>query len=102
MTLLIVWHANRVGMRSEAEFAITGIVQARSGKVVPCQSTTLHIGLHTFPTHLQCISEALPHTLTHCVSDSACYTTPHCPLHPCLHTCCLRLFVCLFVYLCHQ
>src|SRR5258708_13680826 len=52
--------------------------------------------------HLQCISKALLCTLTHCVSDSACYTTPHRPLHPRLHTCHLRLFVCLFVYLCHQ
>src|SRR5258707_8545488 len=50
---------------------------------------------------LQCISEALLHTLMHCVSDSTCYTTPHCPLHLHLHMCCLRLFVCLFVYLCH-
>src|SRR5260221_5550954 len=58
---------------------------------------TLHIELHTFPTHLQCISEALPHTLTHCISDSACYTTLHCPLHLRLCTCCLCLFVCLFV-----
>src|SRR5258706_9857410 len=38
----------------------------------------------------------------HCVSDSTCYATPHCPLHLCLCTCCLCLFVCLFVYLCHQ
>src|SRR5260370_32228147 len=58
---------------------------------------TLHIKLHAFLTHLQCISEALLHTLMHCILDSACYTTPHCPLHPCLHTCCLHLFVCLFV-----
>src|SRR6266436_9690466 len=62
---------------------------------------TLCIGLRTFPTHLQCISEALPCTLTHCISDSTCYATLHCPLHPCLHTCRLHLFVCLFVYLCH-
>src|SRR5258708_38131161 len=62
---------------------------------------TLHIRLRTFLTHLQCISKALPHTLTHCVSDSACYTTPHHPLHLCLHMCRLCLFVCLFVYLCH-
>src|SRR5258708_4907251 len=48
--------------------------------------------------HLQCISEALLHTLTHCISDSACYATPHCPLHLCLHTCRLRLFVCLFTF----
>src|SRR5258707_14750934 len=38
-----------------------------------CQSMTLHIELCTFLMHLQCISEALLHTLTHCVSDSACY-----------------------------
>src|SRR5258707_8030936 len=63
---------------------------------------TLHIRLHTFPMHLQCISKALPHTLMHCILDSACYTTPHHPLHLHLHMCCLRLFVCLFVYLCHQ
>src|SRR5260221_8904995 len=50
---------------------------------------TLHIELHTFPMHLQCIS------------DSTCYTTPHCPLHLCLCMCRLHLFVCLFVYLCH-
>src|SRR5258707_7074108 len=62
---------------------------------------TLHIRLHAFLTHLQCISEALPCTLTHCILDSACYATPHCPLHLCLHTCRLCLFVCLFVYLCH-
>src|SRR5260221_679313 len=59
---------------------------------------TLCIGLHTFLMHLQSISEALPCTLMHCVLDSACYATPHCPLHPCLHTCCLHLlFVCLSV-----
>src|SRR5258707_4525202 len=63
-----------------------------------CQSTTLCIELCTFPMHLQCISEALPHTLTHCISDSACYTTLHCPLHPHLHTCRLHLFVCLFTF----
>src|SRR5258708_40059989 len=51
--------------------------------------------------HLQCISEALPCTLMHCVSDSTCYATPHCPLHLHLHTCHLCLFVCLFVYLCY-
>ncbi len=50
-----------------------------------CQSMTLHIELHTFPMHLQCIS------------DSACYTTPHCPLHLCLCMCHPHLFVCLFV-----
>src|SRR5258707_13225270 len=60
---------------------------------------TLHIRLRAFPTHLQCISEALLHTLTHCISDCACYATPHCPLHPCLHTCHPCLFVCLFVCL---
>src|SRR5260370_1001843 len=69
------------------------------GKPPPhCQSTTLHIELCTFPTHIQCISEALPCTLMHCVSDSACYTTLHCPLHLCLHMCCLHLFVCLFTF----
>src|SRR5258708_35956206 len=47
--------------------------------------------------HLQCISKALPHTLTHCVSDSACYATLHPSLHLCLHMCCPHLFVCLFV-----
>src|SRR5258707_44679 len=47
--------------------------------------------------HLQSISEALPHTLMHCVLDSTCYTTPHCPLHLHLCTCCPHLFVCLFV-----
>src|SRR5258708_4042325 len=60
---------------------------------------TLHIKLHTFPMHLQCISEALLHTLTHCISDSTCYATPHHPLHPCLCTCHPHLFVCLFVCL---
>src|SRR6266436_276606 len=59
---------------------------------------TLCIKLHTFLMHLQCISEALLHTLMHCVSDSTCYATLHCPLHPCLPTCRLHLFV----YLCHQ
>src|SRR5258708_5539593 len=60
-----------------------------------CQSMTLHIELCTFPMHLQCISEALLHTLMHCVLDSTCYATPHCPLHLCLCTCHLHLFVCL-------
>src|SRR5260370_1948186 len=60
---------------------------------------TLQLRLHASPMHLQCISKALLHTLTHCISDSACYATPHCPLHPCLHTCHLRLFVCLFTFL---
>src|SRR5258705_8158592 len=46
----------------------------------------------------QCISKALLHTLTHCVSDSACYATPQHPLHPCLCTCHLHLFVCLFTF----
>src|SRR5260221_2293454 len=67
-------------------------------KVAECQSTTLHIELHAFLTHLQCISEALPHTLMHCVSDSACYTTLHHPLHLHLHMCRLCLFVCLFTF----
>src|SRR5258708_37756667 len=49
------------------------------------------------PMHLQCISKALPHTLMHCIPDSTCYATPHHPLHPHLCTCCLHLFVCLFV-----
>src|SRR5260221_10241151 len=61
-----------------------------------CQSMTLHIKLHTFLTHLQCISKALLHTLTHCVLDSICYATLHHPLHPHLCMCCLCLFVCLF------
>src|SRR6266436_6343818 len=63
-----------------------------------CQSMTLHIELHAFLMHLQCISEALPHTLMHCVLDSTCYTTLHCPLHLCLCTCHLHLFVCLFTF----
>src|SRR5258708_13233193 len=58
---------------------------------------TLHIKLHAFLMHLQGISEAPPHTLTHCALDSPCYTTLHHPLHLCLHMCHLRLFVCLFV-----
>src|SRR5260370_41867583 len=62
-----------------------------------CQSTTLHIKLCAFPMHLQCISKALLCTLMHCILDSACYATPHCPLHLCLCTCRLHLFVCLFV-----
>src|SRR5258708_39436963 len=66
--------------------------------LIHCQSTTLHIELHAFPMHLQCISKALPHTLMHCISDSACYATPHCPLHPCLCMCHLHLFVCLFTF----
>src|SRR5258707_11137436 len=61
----------------------------------------LCIELCAFPMHLQSISKALPHTLTHRVLDSTCYATLHCPLHLHLHTCCLCLFVCLFVYLCH-
>src|SRR5258708_22425687 len=63
-----------------------------------CQSMTLCIKLCTFLMHLQCISEALPCTLMHCISDSTCYTTPHHPLHPCLCTCHLCLFVCLFTF----
>src|SRR5258707_12164935 len=47
--------------------------------------------------HLPCISEALPHSLMHCILDSTHYATPHHPLHPHLCTCCLCLFVCLFV-----
>src|SRR5260221_2560127 len=58
----------------------------------------LCIELCTFLTHLQSISKALPHTLMHCISDSACYATPHHPLHPCLHMCCLCLFVYLFTF----
>src|SRR5258708_25266254 len=63
-----------------------------------CQSMTLHIELCAFLMHLQCISKALLHTLTHCISDSTCYTTPHHPLHLHLHMCCLCLFVCLFTF----
>src|SRR5260221_10077887 len=63
-----------------------------------CQSTTLCIRLCTFPMHRRCISEALLHTLMHCISDSACYATLHCPLHLCLHMCHLCLFVCLFTF----
>src|SRR5258708_35713855 len=59
----------------------------------------LHIELHAFPMHLQCISKALPHTLMHCILDSTCYTTLHCPLHLHLCMCHLCLFVCLFVCL---
>src|SRR5258708_38163559 len=62
------------------------------------QSTTLRIELCAFPMHLQCIPEALPCTLMHCVSDSTCYTTLHHPLHLHLHMCHLRLFVCLFTF----
>src|SRR5258706_93964 len=51
---------------------------------------TLHIKLHAFLTHLQCISEALLCTLMHCISDSACYATPHHPLHLHLCMCCLH------------
>src|SRR5258708_37104689 len=46
------------------------------------------------------ISEALLHTLTHCVVDPTDGATPYCPLHPHPHMCC-PLFVCLFVCLCH-
>ncbi len=72
----------------------------KSSKIMlpKCQSTTLRIKLCAFPTHLRCISEALLHTLMHCVSDSTCYATPHRPLHLCLHTCRLHLFVCLFTF----
>src|SRR5258708_31131593 len=66
--------------------------------LIHCQSMTLHIELHAFPMHLQCISKALLHTLTHCVLDSTCYTTLHHPLHPRLHMCHLCLFVCLFTF----
>src|SRR5260221_13672423 len=58
---------------------------------------TLHIKLHAFPKHLQSISKAPLCTLTYCAPDSTHYTTPHHPLHPHLCTCCLHLFVCLFV-----
>src|SRR5258708_22245860 len=60
---------------------------------------TLCIELCTFLMHLRCISEALLHTLMHCISDSTCYTTPHHPLHLHLCMCHLHLFVCLFVCL---
>src|SRR6266436_3915381 len=60
--------------------------------VTHCQSMTLCIELCAFPTHLQCISKALPHTLTHCVSDSA-LPPASTPLH-----CRLCLFVCLFTF----
>src|SRR5258708_5035925 len=59
---------------------------------------TLHIKLHTFLTHPQCISKALLHTLLHCIPDSACYATLHCPLHLRLRMCYLCLFVCLFTF----
>src|SRR6266436_3407487 len=64
-------------------------------RVQPCISNSA-LFLHSLSMHLQCISKALPHTLTHCVSDSTCYTTLHCPLH--LHLCMCHpcLFVCLF------
>src|SRR6266436_4611221 len=55
-----------------------------------CQSMTLHTELHASPN----ISEALPHTLTHCIVDSTDGATPYCPLHPCPHMC-HPLFVCL-------
>src|SRR5260221_6322237 len=48
---------------------------------------------------LQCISDALPHTLMHCISDFTCYATLHRPLHLHLCTCHPCLFVCLFVCL---
>src|SRR5258705_5315809 len=63
-----------------------------------CQSTTLHIKLCAFLTHLQCISKALPCTLMHFVSDSSCYATPHHPLHLCHCMWHLCLFVCLFTF----
>src|SRR5258708_18579343 len=56
---------------------------------------TLCIELRTFSK----FSKALLHTHTHCILDSACYATLHHPLHLHLHTCHLRLFVCLFVSL---
>src|SRR5258708_20741610 len=37
----------------------------------------------------------------HCVLVAAWYATRHCPLHPCLHMCCPRLFVCLPLSLVH-
>src|SRR5258708_37356064 len=62
----------------------------------------LCIELCALPMHLQCISEALPCTLMHCISDSACYTTLHHPLHPRLCTCHPCLFVCLPLSLAHM
>src|SRR5258708_35186692 len=57
---------------------------------------TLCIRLCAFPMHLQSISDALPHTLMHCIADSVDCLAPHCP---CM--CHFLLFVYLFVYLCH-
>ena len=64
-----------------------------------CQSTTLHIKLCAFLMHLQSISKALLHTLTHCILNSACYTTLH---QPCIctstHAASACLFICLFTF----
>src|SRR5258705_12094173 len=54
-----------------------------------CQSMTLCTELHTSLN----ISEALPHTLTHCVADSADCTITVLP-----HMCCSCLFVYLFTF----
>src|SRR5260370_29703677 len=65
-----------------------------------CQSTTLHIELQTFPTHLQCISKALPHTDTLCIGLHMLHNSALPPASMPLHV--PPLLVCLFVYLCHQ
>src|SRR5260370_41113018 len=58
-----------------------------------CQSMTLHTELHTSLN----ISEALLHTLTHCIVDSAdCATTVLPPASVPLH---MLLLVCLFICL---
>src|SRR5258708_7761136 len=56
---------------------------------------TLHTKLCTSPIN----SDALPHTLMHCILDSASCMTLYCLLYPCLHMCffSICLFVCLFV-----
>src|SRR5260221_4964355 len=80
------------------------VILALSLVMASCQSMTSCTKLHTSPI----ISNALLHTLTHCIPNSTMvYQTPlscvmlYCPPYPCPHTCCLfvHLFVCLSVFL---
>src|SRR5260370_41712998 len=58
---------------------------------------TLHTKLCSSPIN----SDALPHTLMHCIPDSASCMTLYHLLYPCLHMCCFSicLFVCLSLFL---
>src|SRR6266446_2150128 len=59
---------------------------------------TLHTELHTSPIN----SNALPHTLTHCVLDSTDCVMLYCPLYPHPHTCHLFVYLFTLVPQCHM